>query len=162
MFKITLPTLLLMTIAVVLVSGCATTEQTSTEQTHTGYVIPEEFQDLWSPITEDWCGSGLDTEAIELGRDHLAFYEGRGQVRQVQKTGPNSIQFEATMLHGSNWWDVRVSATRRADDTLVVTIEPDEFEVNGLTLHRCEVEEEAGAKAVKERFGELSSMDFNQ
>ena len=59
--------------------------------------VPAAFQGLWA-ATEDDCAKPAETR-LEVGADHLTFYESRGPVASVEATGPDEIRI-AVQLSG--------------------------------------------------------------
>ena len=116
---------------IVLSGGCAALPETS------GYTIPEQFRGHWSAEPQI-CGSGLDVQSVHITHDQFIQYEGAGQVRLVRSIGPRAVAFNARMLHGEDHWPLNVEARLVNPGLMRLTIDSDEFEFNGLDLHRCE------------------------
>ena len=117
-------------LAAAISTGCATVPSPTT-----GYTIPEQFQGYWDARA---CGpDSHGVEAVRIEADHFAQYEGRGQVRLVRSIGRDAIAFTVRALHGDDHWPLNVEARLVSPDVLRFTLDVDEFELNGVDLHRC-------------------------
>lgn len=59
--------------------------------------VPVAFQGLWAATEED-CAKPAETR-LDVGAEHLTFYESRGPVASVESTGPDEIRI-AVQLSG--------------------------------------------------------------
>lgn len=91
--------------------------------------VPAAFRGLWA-ATEADCAKPTETR-LEVGADHLTFYESRGPVAAVEATGPDEIRI-AVQLTGEGETREATYRYRLIQNGAAL------FDVrNGLTRYRC-------------------------
>ena len=91
--------------------------------------VPAAFRGLWAATPDD-CAKPAETR-LEVGADHLTFYESRGPVAAVEATGPDEIRI-ALSLSGEGETRQATYRYRLIQDGAAL------FDVrSGLTRYRC-------------------------
>lgn len=91
--------------------------------------VPVAFRGVWA-ATEADCAKPAETR-LEVGADHLTFYESRGPVASVEATGPDEIRI-AIQLAGEGETNQATYRYRLIQNGAVL------FDVrSGLTRYRC-------------------------
>ena len=83
-------------------------------------IIPTTFQGEWNRRL-DHCGTGLNDSALRVEPRVMRFYESRGDVRRVARTGERAASIEADFEGEGETWSETVQLTLSADGEQLTT-----------------------------------------
>ena len=82
--------------------------------------IPAAFHGEWNARPEH-CGTGLNDSALKIEPGVMRFYESRGDVTRVTRTGPRSVKVEARFEGEGETWNETVEMNLSEDGATLTT-----------------------------------------